>query len=216
MSSSPTPSAAQPWRFIIVVIVVAVAISFAVGYFGLTGQLGGTIPGTRTGHAGPPPPPSCEGGGKLGTFHFIFVAGVGGGFNFNGSQPGPCVLIANGSWVNVTFVNSPAATANHSWVLIPAGAGASALPAFPGAGFNNSTRTNGIPPGAEANFTFHANVTGAYQYICEVPGHEALGMLGWFNVTASAAAAAAGSGAAPASGTGTGSAAASRVLTEPT
>jgi hypothetical protein len=135
----------------------------------------------------PPAPTACEGADGLGTFHFLFIGGepnVNSGINFNGSVPGPCVLVANGSHVFVTFQVSPQSPLNHSWVLIPANGTATSLPAFPGAGFSNATRFSGLAPGSQAEFSFWTNTTGSYRYICEVPGHYEAGMYGFFNVSA--------------------------------
>ena len=174
----------RPWGFVVPVITVAAAAAVVVAYLGLTGTIGGTIPGTRSAPSGGGSSlASCEGKDRFGAFHFTFIAGVGGGYNFNGTQPGPCVAVQVNSSVNVTFQVSVASPVNHSWVLIPAGASSASLPAFPGAGYNTSLRTTGIPPGAQANFSFQVTRLGLFQYICEVPGHEALGMVGWFNVT---------------------------------
>jgi hypothetical protein len=134
-----------------------------------------------------PAPTACEGADGLGTFHFLFIGGepnVNSGINFNGSVPGPCVLVANGSHVFVTFQVSPQSPLNHSWVLIPANGTATSLPAFPGAGFSNATRFSGLAPGSQAEFSFWTNTTGSYRYICEVPGHYEAGMYGFFNVSA--------------------------------
>ncbi len=184
MSAPPSARTAPrtPWRFIVVAVVAAAAIAAVIGYLGVTGQLGGVIPGTS--HTGSGTPARCEGNVGAGPFHFTFVSGVHGGYNFNGTVPGPCVLVLVESNITVTFENSPDAGLAHSWVLIPAGGTATSLPAFPGAGFANATRFSGIPPGARATFTFTASSAGSYQYICEVTGHYDLGMHGWFNVTA--------------------------------
>ncbi len=180
--SSPGTAPKTPWRFIVIAVVVTAVLAALIGYLGVTGQLGGVIPGTS--HPGSVTPTHCEGNAGAGPFHFTFVAGVRGGYNFNGTVPGPCVLVLVGSHITVTFENSPDAGLSHSWVLIPAGGTATSYPAFPGAGFANATSYLGIPPGASATFTFTAALAGSYQYICEVAGHFDAGMHGWFNVTA--------------------------------
>ena len=45
MSDAPPD---RPWGFLIVVVVVAIAVSVVVGYLGITGQLGWGIPGTHS------------------------------------------------------------------------------------------------------------------------------------------------------------------------
>ena len=202
-----------PWGIILPVLLVAVVASVAVGYFGLTGQLGGTIPGEKMPASGGPSPTACEGHDGFGSFHFILVAGVSGGYNFNGTSPGPCVAVVVGSSVTVTFEVSPQAGVNHSWVLVPAGASASSPPAFPGAGFSGAVAFVGIAPGTEMNFSFQVSSVGSYQYICEVAGHRDLGMIGWFNVTTSS-----GTLASPGTSGGSGGPSpwALRVPTEPT
>jgi copper binding plastocyanin/azurin family protein len=177
--ASPRPEAARPWNVILPVIVVATAGSIVVGYLGLAGILGGTIPGERL-----PAATACEGKDRLGFFHFIFVAGIGGGYTFNGTTPGPCVEVVVNSHINVTFEVSSQSSANHSWVLIPAGAPSNAPAAFPGAGFNSTAAPLGIAPGTQTSFSFQVTRAGAFQYICEVPGHRDLGMYGSFTVTA--------------------------------
>lgn len=43
----PDVAPPRPWKFLIVVVVVAVLVSVVVGYLGITGQLGWGIPGTQ-------------------------------------------------------------------------------------------------------------------------------------------------------------------------
>jgi len=174
------PAPGRPLGFIVALLVVGSVSAGAVAYLGLTGALGGTIPGNNY----PQGPPACEGAGVTGNHTFSFVAGVGGGINFNGTSPGPCAQIAVKSWVTVVFSVASDAHLNHSWVLVNASAPATALPVFPNAGFSNGTRFIGIAPGTSATFLFQAMVVGTYQYICEVDSHRDLGMYGWFNVTA--------------------------------
>jgi hypothetical protein len=46
-SSDPGP-APLPWLFIVLAIVVAIAVSAVVAYLGITGHLGGGIPGSNS------------------------------------------------------------------------------------------------------------------------------------------------------------------------
>ena len=189
----PPKSALRRWAPVIVGLVLVVgAITFVTVY--------NLYPASSPSPAPAPSPTACEGADGLGTFHFLFIGGepsVNSGINFNGSIPGPCVLVANGSHVFVTFQVSPQSPLNHSWVLIPANGTATSLPAFPGAGFSNSTRFTGLAPGSQAEFSFWTNTTGSYRYICEVPGHYDLGMFGFFNVSAHPASGTAAGGLFP-------------------
>ena len=195
-------------------MVASAAVAAIVGYLGITGGLGGPIPGTEPGNGATTPPPPrttpCEGGGTGGSHWFDFVGGASSTnqwININGSLPGPCVLVAVDSTITVVFSVGAHSPLNHSWVLVNASANSSALPAFPGAGFSNSTRFTGVAPGGSVTFHFDATRAGSYRYICEVPGHDDAGMWGWFNVTASSSHASAV--AAPWTTAGTGASAGS-------
>ena len=182
-SVSPPPS--RPTAFIVGAFVLATALGGAVLYVGLNGDFGGVIPGSHTGHGGSDLG-YCEGKDRLGNFTFSFVGGVGGTTTFNGTRPGPCVAVEVGSTITVNFSVAADAGQSHTWVLVNAANASTALstPVFPGAGFTGSERFMGIAPGAFAVFHFNATAVGTYQYICEMAGHYALGMYGWFNVTA--------------------------------
>ncbi len=195
--SPPAPPKAppRPNTFLIALVVVAVVVASVVGYLGISGKLGGGIPGTKPGSGSSGANPAlCEGKGGTGPFFFSFVGGVGGtggansGLNFNGSSPGPCVDVAVGSSVTVNFTVASDAGMNHSWTVVNY-TGATSIategPAFPGAGLSAlSERQNGTAPGRSNEFEFTAERTGSFRYICEMPGHYAAGMWGWFNVTA--------------------------------
>jgi plastocyanin len=188
--SAPAGPPAAPARrssFLIVLVVVAVVIAVAVGYLGLTGGLGGGIPGTKPGSSGgTPPTSSCEGKGAAGKIYLSFVAGAtsaNSGLNFNGSSPGPCVLVGVGANVTVSFSVAANAGMNHSWVLVPEDTNGSSPPVFHGAG-SPGVGGNGFAPGTSTTFHFTAATAGPYRYICEMPGHYQAGMWGWFNVTA--------------------------------
>ena len=193
MVGHPAPEerrGARPLAFLVAVFVAGGAITAVVAYLGVVGALGGGIIGTEH-HTPPPPPPltSCLGGDRLGSFHFTFVAGLKGTYTFNGSSPGPCVAVAAGSQVTVTFRVDVAAAGPDSWAVIPSTGPADAAPVYPGAGWTNATATSGIGPGASANFSFTASAPGEYRYVSQVDGHAAAGMFGGFNVTAAPAAA---------------------------
>ncbi|MCI4322089.1 MAG: hypothetical protein L3K05_07285 [Thermoplasmata archaeon] len=197
-TSLPPTSPTRPTGFIVGVFVVSLLIGVVVLYLGISGGLGGPIPGTHVGNgvSGPPSPASCEGKDRLGNFTFSFIAGIRGSTSFNGSHPGPCVAIIVGSHVTVDFSVAQDAGQNHTWVLVNASNASTAVsqPAFPGAGFSGPQRFVGIAPGESKTFQFNATTVGSYQYICEVNGHYDLGMWGWFNVTTPAGATAVGVG----------------------
>ncbi|MCI4357100.1 MAG: hypothetical protein L3K18_08200 [Thermoplasmata archaeon] len=207
-ASPPQPPPTRATGFIVGLFVFSLLIGVVVLYLGLSGGLGGPIPGTHPGNgiSGPPSPTSCEGKDKLGNFTFSFVAGIRGSFSYNGSHPGPCVAVVVGSHVTVKFSVAEDAGQNHTWVLVNASNASTALsqPAFPGAGFSGPQRFVGIAPGEAKTFQFNATTVGAYQYICEVSGHYDVGMWGWFNVTAPGGATAVGIGdpSAPVSAAG--------------
>lgn len=168
-----------------ILVVVAVIASIAVGLAGARGYLSGGFPGQTLPAPTPQPPAatSCQGKGAAGAFSFGLIAGEAGRLTFNGTVPGPCFAVAVASTVVMHLYIDPGAGANHSWVLIPAAGSPTSLPVFPGAGFDTNVRFVGIGPGSYANFTFEAATVGNYWYICEVPGHDDAGMHGWFLVT---------------------------------
>ena len=49
MTSEFSGAPPRPWAFLVVVIVVAIAVSALIGYLGVTGQIGAGIPGTHPG-----------------------------------------------------------------------------------------------------------------------------------------------------------------------
>jgi plastocyanin len=178
--------------FIVGTFVLASVIGGAVLYFGLVGDIGSPIPGSYpgSGHAAAAPSPaSCEGKDQKGNFTFYFVAGKGGSLTFNSTHPGPCVDVVVGSLITVNFSVAADAGTTHTWVLVNASNASTALstPAFPGAGMTGAQRFQGIGPGESIVFHFNATAVGSYQYICEMPGHYAAGMWGWFNVTSAPA-----------------------------
>ncbi len=186
----PPRSKARRWAPVIVgLILIVAAITFVASY-----NLYPVGKGTST------PATVCQGGAAAGNYHFSFVGGiptVNNGINFNGTIPGPCVMVGNGSHVTVHYQVDAQSPLNHSWVLIPANGTATSLPAFPGAGFSNNTRFTGIPPGSSVVFSFWTNQSGSYKYICEVYGHYDAGMYGWFNVSNPQPSAIYGLGAGP-------------------
>ncbi|MCI4327450.1 MAG: plastocyanin/azurin family copper-binding protein [Thermoplasmata archaeon] len=187
-TAADSTAPASPTAFIVGAFALAAILGGAVLYLGLAGDLGSGIPGAHTG-SGPSPAPTglaaCEGRDRMGNFTFSFVAGLGGTYTFNATSPGPCVAVVAGSSITVRFYVAGDAGSNHTWVLVNASNASKAMstPAFAGAGMTGAERFMGIAPGNMTTFHFVAGVAGTYQYICEMPGHYAAGMWGWFNVT---------------------------------
>ncbi|MCI4333452.1 MAG: hypothetical protein L3K01_07015 [Thermoplasmata archaeon] len=188
LGNGPTapPSPPRPTAFIVGAFAISTIIGVLVLAVGLNGGFPGVIPGSHVG-TGVASPPRCEGQNRPGPYTFSFVAGLGGGFDYNGTHPGPCVSVWIGSPVTVEFSVAPDAGQNHSWVLVNASNASTALstPAFPGAGLTGAARFAGLAPGTSMVFHFNVTAIGSYQYICEVTGHYDFGMHGWFNVTPS-------------------------------
>lgn len=178
-----------PLRFFIAISVVALLVALLVGYAGATGRFGGPIPGSSSpsGPNGSGTPPVCEGKNRTGNFTFVFVAGLRGTLTFNGTSPGPCVVVGVGSHVTVILEVSADSGNSHGWDLIALGAPTNSSPVFPGAGLNGSDRLVGNLPGTNATFHFLAATAGVYEYLCEVPGHADAGMRGTFTVVSGAA-----------------------------
>jgi plastocyanin len=194
--SSPAPLPAtsgpsnSPMGFAIGIFVIGIVIGGVVLVVGLAGAFPGSIPGMVPGTGNHPEPlTACEGGDQRGNFTFSIVAGRNGGLWFNGSRPGPCIAVAAGSAITIQFSVAANAGTNHTWVLVNASNASTAVspPAIPGAGFTGAQRFQGIAPGANVTFRFNVETAASYQYICEMPGHYAAGMWGWFNVTATPA-----------------------------
>ncbi|HEV2449040.1 MAG TPA: multicopper oxidase domain-containing protein [Thermoplasmata archaeon] len=187
MGTAAGPGAApgaheDPRRLIAVLFVVGTVMAILVGYLGETGRIGGPIPGTYPNAGGGAP--ACQGSNRTGSYHFVLIAGERGSYTFNGTSPGPCLVVGLNSQVQITFRVDPNAMMNHSFDIIPAAGLANATPVFSGAGFTGPARFSGLAPGSELNFTFTASTAGSYRYICEMSGHYALGMYGLFSVAA--------------------------------
>lgn len=182
---APSPAHEDPRRLIVVLFVVGTVMAILVGYLGETGRIGGPIPGTYSGSGGAAA--TCEGHNTTGSYHFVLIAGERATYTFNGTSPGPCLLVGLNSQVEITFRVDPNATVNHSFDIVPATGPTNVTPVFPGAGLTGPQRFAGLPPGSERNFTFQATAAGAYRYVCEVSGHFDLGMFGSFTVAAPSA-----------------------------
>lgn len=179
---APPPTQEDPHRLIAILFVVGTVMAILVGYLGETGKIGGPIPGTYSSSGGGLP--SCEGHNTTGSYHFVLIAGERGTYTFNGTSPGPCLVVGLNSQVTISFRVDPNATTNHSFDIIPATGPTNVTPVFPGAGLTGPQRFAGLSPGSERNFTFNATAAGSYRYVCEVSGHFDLGMYGAFTVAA--------------------------------
>ncbi len=174
--------------FIVGIFVVGAVATAMVGFLGVSGHLGTGIPGTGTTRTPAATPLSqCQGHDGSGSFRFTIIAQPGGALRFNGSSPGPCFAVQVGSQVTVNFSVDYGAREFSSWELVagtgPVSGPSALTPVFPGAGWSNATRFNGLYAGQSTVFTFRASVAGAYRYVSEVSAQAAVGMWGPFNVT---------------------------------
>jgi hypothetical protein len=179
------PDSGPSLGLILTLFVVGGLIAAGVSYLGVSGVLGGGVPGTY--HAPSRPAPSlasCAGKDTLGTFEFVLTAGAGGAARFNSSSPGPCIAVVAGSHVTVVLSVLIGANRSVSWVLIDGTGPTTQPPVFPGAGPSDSSRFTGIFPGHNATYSFVAATPGQYRYVSEVADQAAVGMWGGFNVTA--------------------------------
>jgi uncharacterized cupredoxin-like copper-binding protein len=90
------------------------------------------------------------------------------------TSPGPTLTFKVGDVVKMTLVNSP--TMPHNWAIVNAQSSTASVM------FNAQIQSgsNPLTPGASASVTFTVTQAGNYFYVCQVPGHVALGM--WGNV----------------------------------
>jgi FtsP/CotA-like multicopper oxidase with cupredoxin domain len=184
-AGSPSAEHHDPRKLVAVLFVIGTAMAILVGYFGETGSLGGTIPGTYPGTGGHTVVCGThEGGDATGSYHFELIAGENATYTYNDTSPGPCLEVGVNSTVEITVSVAANAGTNHSFDIIPAAGPTNVSPVFPGAGLTGAQRFSGMAPGTERNFTFTATSAGLYRYVCEVPGHADLGMYGYFNVSA--------------------------------
>lgn len=159
---SPTTPPAR-WRLLLAVVVLIVT--------GLLVLAAAQYP-PRT-----PPPygtpcPTC--------YSFEVVAGIGGTLTFNGSVPGPSMMVPVGASVTVKLVVDSAASGPHSWMLVAQNGTSSSPVVFAGA--NTTNPSIGTGPGSSATASFIASAAGTYKYICGVDAHY-VDMWGYFNVT---------------------------------
>ncbi len=184
--SGPARNPSRPGRiFVPVIFAIGFVLVGIVGFLGLGGHLQTTIPGNATAPpVAPVPLTSCQGHAAAGSFHFLIVAGLKGGFTFNGSSPGPCFAVAAGSSVSVTLVVSDQTNQFFGWVLINATGPTDQEPAFPNSGESGAARFTGIAPGQNVTFSFTAGSPGEYRYVSEVSHDASVGRWGGFNVTA--------------------------------
>ncbi len=91
-------------------------------------------------------------------------------------SPGPALTFKVGDVVTLTLVNS-SPNMPHNWAMVSDKSTVSSVV------FNAQIQSgsNPISPGASKSVTFTITQAGNYYYICQVPGHVALGM--WGTVT---------------------------------
>ncbi len=87
------------------------------------------------------------------------------------SNPGPTITLTAGQTYTMTVHN--VGSMQHSWAIVDAKSTT--------ANVLWSAATSGINPGSSGQVTFTAGSAGSYFYICQVPGHVALGL--WGTVT---------------------------------
>ncbi len=97
--------------------------------------------------------------------------GFGDAANTLTTNPGPILTLTSGQTYTMTIYN--VGTMQHNWAIVDAKAtNANVL-------WNSAAPT--INPDSDAKVTFKAGSTGSYYYICQFPGHVALGL--WGTVT---------------------------------
>jgi len=97
----------------------------------------------------------------------------------NITSPGPTFTVKVGTTVTVDFTN--AGTMQHNWALVTEKTSGNTNLAFSKAQIASAAYA--VSPGEKGLTTFVANKAGTYYYICQVDGHVALGMWGYFIVT---------------------------------
>jgi uncharacterized cupredoxin-like copper-binding protein len=91
------------------------------------------------------------------------------------TSPGPTLTFKVGDVVTMKLTNA-SPTMPHNWAIV--NAQSSTAPVMFNAQIQSGS--NPITPGSSASVTFTVTQAGNYFYICQVPGHVALGM--WGNV----------------------------------
>lgn len=108
-------------------------------------------------------------------------------WNFNGAVNGDlAITVPEGYTVTVDLVNNDPVMA-HSLVVLAQTDNFAApgnTPAFEGAATSNPTSmTDATMPGETESITFVASAAGNYSMVCLIPGHSAVGMWIYFNVS---------------------------------
>jgi hypothetical protein len=113
---------------------------------------------------------------------------VANNWNFNGYINGQMAInVPVGYTVNIEFTNRDPNMA-HSLGISPETQNFSVppqpVPVFEGAiSQNPGSMVDGTMPGETETITFVAERAGNYSMVCYIPGHTAIGMWVWFNVT---------------------------------
>ncbi len=97
--------------------------------------------------------------------------GFGNTSNTLTSNPGPMITLKAGQSYTVTVHN--VGTMQHNWAIVDTKSSTATV-------LWNSA-TSFINPNSDAKVTFQAGSAGNYFYICQVPGHVALGL--WGSIT---------------------------------
>jgi nitrite reductase (NO-forming) len=126
------------------------------------------------------PSPSSSGSTISVTIYAGEVSASQYGFGNSASSitsPGPQLTFKVGDTVKVTLVNS-SPTVPHNWAIV--NAQSSTAPVQFNAQIQSAS--NPVAPGGSASVTFTVTQAGSFYYICQVPGHVALGMYGTVTV----------------------------------
>ncbi len=94
--------------------------------------------------------------------------GFGNASNTLTSNPGPQLTLKAGQTYTVTVYN--VGTMQHNWAIVDTKSSTATV--------LWSSATPFINPGSNAKVTFQAGSAGSYFYICQIPGHVALGLWG--------------------------------------
>lgn len=126
------------------------------------------------------------------TVHLTLIAGetaVNNYWNYNGATNGSlAITVPEGYTVTIEQVNRDPNMA-HSIGILPLPANFAmppqANPVFPGAISQNPTSMiDATMPGETESISFVASTAGNYGLVCLIPGHSAVGMWQYFNVSA--------------------------------
>ena len=101
----------------------------------------------------------------------VSTSSYGFGTTSSLTSPGPPITLTSGVTYKMTVNN--VGTMAHNWAIVNA--------KDTNAAVQFSAKINTITQGSSGSVTFTAGSAGTYYYICQIPGHVALGM--WGTVT---------------------------------